>query len=204
MPIPYSPLDVGQEYIWDPISMTPKSARRLRGYPKRRHAQVRRYKRGGIKRDLIPQKRPRRHARPWRYRTGFSKEKWLENRAAQGIRGSLQERLFYQALVDYGLIPGLDFDFQSTQLGGRMELGGLVADFIFPAAALIVQVQSYWHTITLEHEVRDNDQASVLRGMGWDVLEIWPQTIEDPAALRWWMERHILRLFGTHWTPGGW
>jgi hypothetical protein len=78
-----------------------------------------------------------------------------------------------------------------------MELGGLVADFLFPVPMVIVQVQSVWHTQTMYHQVRDKDQAAILSSMGYTVLEIWPTTIEDPRALDEWFNFNVMTLWGT-------
>jgi hypothetical protein len=48
------------------------------------------------------------------------------------------------------LISGLDFDFQSSLFGGRLDLGGLVVDFLLPfhfgPPGLVINVQGYtWH-----------------------------------------------------------
>lgn len=171
--------------------------RYVKGYPKRKESLISRRRRGNVDRNKYRQKRPRIHASPYRYRTSFDEDAAIEARAKQGIHGSLQERLVYKALEDNGLIPGVDFSFQSSQLGGRARLGGMVADFIFEVAKVVVQVQSVWHTMSLAHEVRDSDQALILRDMGYTVLELWPETIEDPAALDLWIERHIMTLYGT-------
>ncbi len=114
------------------------------------------------------------------------------------VRGSLQERIFYQALLDRGFIPGEDFTFQTSQLGGRAELGGLVADFIFPVPMVIVQIQSVWHTRTLYHQLRDQDQYMILASLGYTVLEVWPTTIEDPRALDEWFNFNVMTLWGTN------
>ena len=181
----------------------PLEFRYVRGYPKKAAEMLRRFKRDTVKRSLIRRHRPRRHGRPWRYRTKADPNLLLEARAQQGIRGSVQERIFYKALVDRGFIPDTDFTFQSSQLGGRLELGGLVADFLFEVPRVIVQVQSSWHTMTLEHKMRDADQLMLLRHMGYTVLEIWPHTIEDQAALDWWMEQNVMLMWGISWQGLG-
>jgi very-short-patch-repair endonuclease len=174
-----------------------KLPRFIRPYPKKVALQIRRRKRRpALKTDLLQQARPRQHAKPRGIRTKLDAEMYLQSRAAN-VMGSLQERLFYQALVDHGFIPGVDFDLQSGMFGGRAELGGLVADFLFPAVMVVVQVQSMWHTLTLEHERRDSDQAAVLQSLGYTVLEIWPNTLEDMAALDMWIDRNISTLWGT-------
>ena len=125
-----------------------KSPRFVRPYPQRTVSMIRRVGRGIINRAKLRQERPRIHAKPWRYRTGYDSETLLEERAEQGIKGSLEERLFYKALVDHGYIPYVDFYFQESILGGRAEPGGLVADFLFPIPKIIVNPTSLWHLIT--------------------------------------------------------
>ena len=50
------------------------------------------------------------------------------------VNGTLPERILYLALIRVmHFSPNADFDFQSSQEGGRLELGGLVADFLFEA-----------------------------------------------------------------------
>lgn len=65
----------------------------------------------------------------------------------QGIVGSLPELLTYDWLQSRNRI----FDFQSSIMGGRLILGGAVADFIIedliPGGLVIWRVQGdYWHT----------------------------------------------------------
>lgn len=120
---------------------------------------------------------------------------------AANVGGSVEERIFYQALIDRGLIDGVDFTYQASEFGGRAELGGLVADFMFPHPKVVVQVQSYWHRLSLETETRDTDQTAILQAAGYVVLEIWGETINDAAALEVWMERNVSHLWGTSATP---
>lgn len=173
-----------------------KEPRFVKGYPQRPTTLIRRTSRNNIRTNLLRQERPRRHARAWGYRTRQSIDQYHEDRAANVV-GSLQERIFYQALIDHGFSPGIDFTFQSGQFGGRAQLGGLVADFLFPYPMLIIQVQSYWHTISLYQERRDNDQSAILQSFGWQVLGVWPNTIMDPAALDRWIERNLMQMWGT-------
>jgi very-short-patch-repair endonuclease len=165
---------------------------------------IRRLKRTGVKGELLRQPRPRVHARPkWGTRTSYNRQAALEARAQQDIRGSLEERLFYRALLDWGFIPGVDFDFQSSMMGGRQELGGLVADFLFFVPKVIVNPMSVWHTMTLANERRDDDQTVILESMGYTQLEIWPTEIHDPIALDNWIHAHIMLLWGQG-SPGVW
>src|SRR3990167_10345885 len=120
---------------------TAKTPRIIKPYPRLRlRTGVRRLSTHAIKRSLIRQQRPRLHAKTGRIRTVHDPQSYLESQATQLVRGSLQERIFYKALIDRGFTPDLDFTFQSTQLGGRMELGGIVGDFLIIVPKVIIQV----------------------------------------------------------------
>lgn len=61
--------------------------------------------------------------------------------------GTRPEWLAYQALTRLGKVFDVDYTFQSSQLGGRTERGGLIVDFWFnnpPDLALSV-LGIYWH-----------------------------------------------------------
>jgi very-short-patch-repair endonuclease len=171
-----------------------REPRVIRGYPKRPYTGIKRQKRGAVKGQLR-QQRPRRHASQHKYRTTLQADQALEDRAYQNVKGSLQERIVYQKILDYGFLDGIDFTFQSQQLGGRLELGGLVADFLFPTIMVIVQVQSYWHQVGNDIRQRDADQETILTKMGYYVLELWPTTIEDDIQLNRWMDSQLVPLF---------
>lgn len=174
-----------------------RDPRRIKGYPRKTSTLIRRTARSAIRSEYIRQPRPRLHARAWKYRTRADQDAALEARAEQNIRGSLPERLVHRALTNFGLLPGVDFTFQTAMLGGRTELGGLVADFIFPKIMTILQVQSYWHTVSQAIQVRDDDQMAILERMGYLVLEIWPEYIEDEVLLDRWVQENIMHLWGT-------
>ena len=60
---------------------------------------------------------------------------------------STPEQLVYVQLRELGKVPDVDFTYQSATLGGRMEKGGMILDFMFydpPDLAINVQGQ-YWH-----------------------------------------------------------
>lgn len=61
--------------------------------------------------------------------------------------GTLPELVVFAELVRRGLIPDVDFYFQSPLFGGRLEKGGLVVDFIFnnPPGLAISVAGEYWH-----------------------------------------------------------
>ncbi len=122
----------------------------------------------------------------------------LEQRAAQNIRGTLPERVFYQALVRRRYVPGADFDFQSSLMGGRVFLGGMVADFIFFTRHLVVRVQGWrWHQ-SLEATRRDDNQRDVMERMGYTVLDVSDTTVLDELLLEQWIRANIdtFRIIG--------
>ena len=56
--------------------------------------------------------------------------------------GSVPEYVAYQAFIKLGLEPGRDFTYQSPLMGGRLDKGGFVLDFLFtmpPDLAVNVQ-----------------------------------------------------------------
>jgi very-short-patch-repair endonuclease len=116
-------------------------------------------------------------------------EEDLEKRAvsAEEVRGTLPERIAWLALYK----RQVEFDFQSSLLGGRLELGGMVADFILPTHMIIIRVQTqYWHA-GLAATTKDQAQKSVLEGMGYVVHDLWEDIIFDARRLEDWMERYI-------------
>lgn len=79
----------------------------------------------------------------------------------------------------------------SSMLGGRLELGGMVADFILLDRPVIIRVQGgVWHQ-GIESEARDEEHRAILQNMGYDVFDIWDWEIYDGDILDDWLERHI-------------
>jgi hypothetical protein len=73
------------------------------------------------------------------------------------------------------MIPNLDFTFQSSLEGGRMELGGLVLDFELPgrigSKGLVINVQGeVWHRHTTAQRGKDLNDKIRLTGMGYHVV----------------------------------
>jgi hypothetical protein len=132
------------------------------------------------------------------YRRGvtYPKDEWemLERRAwpdgKEGVKGSVQERILYLELTKRNVY----FDFQPSVDGGRLELGGLVADFILPnrgAMGTVIQVQGgIWHTGRFATR-RDEEGNNRLRSMGYYVYEIWDWEIAEPTILEDWLIRHL-------------
>lgn len=104
------------------------------------------------------------------------------------IRGTLPERILYRALMELmHFVPG-DFDFQSSLQGGRIELGGIVADFIFPNLRIVIQVQGPTHAEYLRIQ-KDREQELALNDMGFEVYDLWEDTIYDVYALENWLRK---------------
>ena len=81
--------------------------------------------------------------------------------------GSLPEYIAYQTFIELGLEPGVDFTYQSPLLGGRMEKGGFVLDFLFnepPDLAVNVQGVYYHYELGVEAKARDVMARASLAG----------------------------------------
>jgi hypothetical protein len=88
--------------------------------------------------------------------------------------GSLPEFLVYQELLRRGLREGLDFVYQSRQMGGRLYKGGAIVDFLFfnpPDLAIDVQSE-FFHYRTAELRGHDELQRIALEGQGITVIYI--------------------------------
>lgn len=73
-----------------------------------------------------------------------------------------------------------DYDFQSSQLGGRFELGGSVVDFLFSERQLAWRVQGeYWHQ-GVEKTGTDAVQRELLESQGWIVVDIKEEDLSLP------------------------
>ena len=115
----------------------------------------------------------------------------LEARAVSKsqVYGTLPERIVYKYLThNLKLVSGADFDFQSSQAGGRIELGGLVADFLFENMRMVIQVQGPTHQTYLRGK-KDEEQRMILADMGYRVFDVEEPTIYDESRLEDWMRR---------------
>lgn len=115
----------------------------------------------------------------------------LEARAVSKdyVRGTLPERIVYLYLTDrLKMASGIDFTFQSSLQGGRLELGGIVADFVFPLLKMIIQVQGPTHDTFLRIR-KDQEQVNTLTSMGFLVLELLDETIYNEYLFEEWMRR---------------
>jgi hypothetical protein len=115
----------------------------------------------------------------------------LEARATpkEQLYGTLPERIVYKYLThSMKLVAGIDFDFQSSQAGGRMELGGLVADFLFEIMRIVIQVQGPTHATYLR-AAKDEEQKGILESMGYRVFDIEEVVVYSEPRLEDWMRR---------------
>ena len=94
----------------------------------------------------------------------------LEARAVpkSEVKGTLPERIVLKWLINAHFIIGSDVDFQSSLDGGRLELGGLVVDFLFYGLKIIIQVQGPTHDQYARHR-KDEEQRLMLEAMGYTV-----------------------------------
>ena len=102
-----------------------------------------------------------------------------------GWEGSGPEYVAYQAFVRLGKKPGEDFFYQSPLLGGRMDKGGFVIDFIFANPPdLGVNVQGVYYHYTqfpngVETKARDTLARASLAGQNVTLV-----FIDDDDLLR--------------------
>lgn len=117
------------------------------------------------------------------------------------VLGTLPERIVYKMLRDvFHQVDGVDFTFQSSLQGGRMETGGIVADFILPLKMIVIQVQGPTHNQYLRMR-KDVEQRSILKDMGYDVYEIDDDLIYDIPRLEDYLRR-ILGVYGSRGSAG--
>lgn len=137
------------------------------------------------------------------HRRGIRREKVginaLEQRAMQGIHGFLTERLLYAALVRlFHFVPGVDFLYQSSQQGGRLEMGGLVADFLFPILRIVINPLGPQH-YQFRNMAKDEEQTAILKDMGYDAYLIDEEVMYDELKL----EEFLRRIFSWTGSSGG-
>jgi hypothetical protein len=183
-------------------------------YPSAR--QVRRIKMPGIPqrplrfqiRTLIRKEDGIRAKQPWWmvvHRRGIRRRRVgvdaLEARAVPHglVGGYLTERILYATLVNiFHFVPGVDFIFQSSVEGGRLEMGGLVADFVFPILRIVINPLGPQH-YQFRNMKKDEEQISILKEMGYDAYLIDEEVIYDEYKL----EDFLRRIFGWTGSAGG-
>ena len=89
--------------------------------------------------------------------------------------GSVPEYIAYQTFIGLGLEPGEDFTYQSPFMGGRMDKGGAVIDFLFsnpPDLAVNVQGVYYHYEFGVEAKARDVMARASLAGQNLTLIFI--------------------------------
>jgi hypothetical protein len=89
--------------------------------------------------------------------------------------GSVPEYIAYQTFIGLGLEPGEDFTYQSPFMGGRMDKGGVVIDFLFsnpPDLAVNVQGVYYHYEFGVEAKARDVMARASLAGQNLTLIFI--------------------------------
>lgn len=150
-------------------------------------------------------RRPEMRLDPWwfvRHRRGVRRTQVgidpLEARAIprERLAGTLPERIVYAYLTErLGFRHGVDFDFQSSVAGGRLELGGIVADFLFPLMRIIINPLGPTHD-TFERQIKNEEQISELMARGFEVFMI----PDDDVYNEYTFEEIMRRIFA---LPGG-
>jgi len=85
--------------------------------------------------------------------------------------GTEPEKKVYDALVKLGYDG--EFEFQSSQYGGRQQRGGLVFDFYLPELRIAINVQGvYWHYEIKGGGARDRIQQVLAESNGIRVIYI--------------------------------
>jgi hypothetical protein len=115
------------------------------------------------------------------------------------IKGFLTERILYATLVNlFHFVPGVDFLYQSSMDGGRLEMGGLVADFLFPILRVVINPLGPQH-YQFRNMKKDEEQVAMLALMGFQAYLIDEEVIYDEYAL----EEFLRRVFGGMTSGGG-
>ena len=81
--------------------------------------------------------------------------------------GSIPEYVAYSTFIELGREPGQDFTYQSPVMGGRLDKGGFIIDFMFtdpPDLAINVQGVYYHYEFGVEAKARDVMARASLAG----------------------------------------
>lgn len=96
--------------------------------------------------------------------------------------GSFPEFLIFRELLRASLKLGVDFDFQSSQFGGRSQLGGAVVDFIlFTGIAGRVQGE-FFHFRTSANRIASLIQRIQLEAAGFVVVDMLANEITQTPS----------------------
>ena len=87
----------------------------------------------------------------------------------QNWPGSLPEYVAYITFEQLGKVPGEDFSYQSSRMGGRLDKGGVVLDFVFtnpPDLAVNVHGVYYHYETGVSTQARDVFARAQVEGAG--------------------------------------
>jgi len=102
----------------------------------------------------------------------------------QSWPGSKPEWAFYSSLIELGYEPDEDFTYQSPLMGGRLEKGGTIIDFLFtnpPNLAVNVQGVYYHYELGAEIKARDIFAREALAGQGTTLIFVDEDDLEQDA-----------------------
>lgn len=101
----------------------------------------------------------------------------LEKAAAQGVPGTLPERIVQKWLSD----NGYSYTTQNSAFGGARMLGGMTLDFVVYGVAgfpVVLRVQgAWWHGPESSRQHLDDEQSARLRLSGYIVVDLWETDI---------------------------
>ena len=89
--------------------------------------------------------------------------------------GSVPEFLVYASLIKQGKVEGVDFNYQSALMGGRLDKGGVVLDFIFsdpPDLTINVQGEYYHYGLGATFIQNDLIVRQQMAGQGINLIFI--------------------------------
>lgn len=115
------------------------------------------------------------------------------------IRGTLPERIIWKYLVEImHFVPELDFDFQSALQGGRIDTGGIVADFLFKQLRLVINPLGPTHYEFLRMK-KDTEQIMALEDLGYQVYMIPEEYVYNEYKF----DEIMKKIFGWYHTGAG-
>tara|TARA_R110002020_G_scaffold447130_1_gene659464 strand:+ start:443 stop:838 length:396 start_codon:yes stop_codon:yes gene_type:complete len=101
--------------------------------------------------------------------------------------GSVPEWVFYASLTELGYIDGEDFIYQNARMGGRLDKGGAIIDFLFynpPNLAVNVQGVYYHYELGAETKARDIMIRESLAGQGITLIFVdEDDLLQDPVGI---------------------
>ena len=116
----------------------------------------------------------------------------MVQKTAEEFVGTEPERLCYNALIQLGRVPEVDFSFQTSLLGGRMDRGVLVVDFMLydpPDLAISVLGVYFHYKMGGGTRARDLMTREVMAGEGTTLIFIDENDLMDNA--RYYVEEAL-------------